>query len=224
MKPTRHAKRGFTLVELLVVIAIIGVLAAIILPAMHASREKARTATCVSNLRQIGLALGQYVNDFDGFLPHEDDNESRDRCWYFLIDPYLETRGLEPAEINEVKMCPGIRKGKDTRAEGYKMNSKLEDNENVPFRNIATVPKPSITVCIFDGETGGDNLKFKGRAHTKDQAGKGDFAKRHQGGGNILFLDWHVKWYSKKAVDSDSVKNDGKGVIFWDVIGELDGD
>ncbi len=222
MKVTRFAKRGFTLIELLVVIAIIGVLAAIILPAMHASREKARTATCLSNLHQIGLALSQYTNDFDGFLPHEDDNESRDQCWFFLVDPYLETRGLEEAEINEVKMCPGIRKGKEERPEGYKMNSKLEDNDIVRFRNIATVPKPSITVCLFDGTSGGGNIKFKGRAETKDQ--NGEFAKRHQGGGNILFLDWHIKWYSKKGVDSDSVKNDGKGVIFWDVIGELDGD
>jgi len=80
MKSNPVGKRGFTLIELLVVIGIIGVLAAILLPAMHAAREKARTAKCLSNLKQIGLALQQYTNDFGGSLPHEDDNFSPNSC------------------------------------------------------------------------------------------------------------------------------------------------
>src|SRR5580704_601587 len=58
-------RRGFTLIELLVVIAIIGILAAILFPVFASAREKARQITCLSNLRQIGLASLQYVQDYD---------------------------------------------------------------------------------------------------------------------------------------------------------------
>lgn len=61
--------RGFTLIELLVVIAIIAILAAILFPVFAAAREKARQTTCASNERQIGLALLQYVQDYDEVAP-----------------------------------------------------------------------------------------------------------------------------------------------------------
>jgi prepilin-type N-terminal cleavage/methylation domain-containing protein len=60
---------GFTLIELLVVIAIIAILAAILFPVFAAARERARTATCLSNLRQIGLANVQYLQDNDETFP-----------------------------------------------------------------------------------------------------------------------------------------------------------
>ena len=63
----RHA--GFTLIELLVVIAIIAILAAILFPVFARAREKARQASCTSNLKQIGLAVNMYATDFDGYLP-----------------------------------------------------------------------------------------------------------------------------------------------------------
>lgn len=62
-------KTGFTLIELLVVIAIIAILAAILFPVFARAREQARRTSCLSNLKQIGVAMAMYCSDYDGFLP-----------------------------------------------------------------------------------------------------------------------------------------------------------
>src|SRR5690242_14717153 len=83
-----HPQKGFTLIELLVVIAIIAILAAILFPVFAQAREKARQITCVSNEKQINLAVSMYVQDYDETYPFAWGYLGG---WYDTIDPYIKT-------------------------------------------------------------------------------------------------------------------------------------
>src|SRR5213596_1653099 len=93
---------GFTLIELLVVIAIIAVLAAILFPVFARARESARRATCTSNLRQLGLAVAQYLQDYDERFPSGQNwhgtSPAVDRGYYlgnrFQLLPYIKNESV----------------------------------------------------------------------------------------------------------------------------------
>jgi prepilin-type N-terminal cleavage/methylation domain-containing protein/prepilin-type processing-associated H-X9-DG protein len=96
---TRRTTRGFTLIELLVVIAIIALLAAILFPVFSRARENARRSSCQSNLKQIGLGLMQYTQDYDERYPIGTIDESLNsvywgRGWAANIMPYVKSTQL----------------------------------------------------------------------------------------------------------------------------------
>lgn len=83
-----NSRRGFTLIEVLVAITIIGLLIALLLPAIQASREAARRMSCVNNLKQYGIALNQYATDYGTFPPG--DSGSTHYSFHAILLPYLE--------------------------------------------------------------------------------------------------------------------------------------
>jgi prepilin-type processing-associated H-X9-DG protein/prepilin-type N-terminal cleavage/methylation domain-containing protein len=97
---------GFTLVELLVVIAIIGVLVALMLPAVQAARASSRRTQCASNMRQIGDAMLQYCDAHRGRFPlmrHDIEEEDVPKTWIYALAPYMES-------VDAIRLCPEDRK------------------------------------------------------------------------------------------------------------------
>ena len=91
LRQKRHTSHhAFTLIELLVVIAIIAILAAILFPVFQKVRENARRTTCASNMKQIGIAIVQYVQDSDEIYP-VGQNKNWDGAWPTLTQPYIKS-------------------------------------------------------------------------------------------------------------------------------------
>jgi prepilin-type N-terminal cleavage/methylation domain-containing protein/prepilin-type processing-associated H-X9-DG protein len=98
----KRTRKAFTLVELLVVIAIIGVLVALLLPAVQAARAAARRAHCANNMRQIGLAIHQYCDAHNGHFPlmmHDIDPKDLKQTWIYVLAPYMES-------VDAIRLCP----------------------------------------------------------------------------------------------------------------------
>ena len=112
-------RRKFTLVELLVVISIIAMLLCLLLPSLRRARDAARGIQCVSNLRNVGVAMAGYTTDYDGYFPPSYYGTTGwsdwKMSWMQLLGPYLGMKlgegqaGWELIPVNSVLACPSIK-------------------------------------------------------------------------------------------------------------------
>lgn len=154
MKPhtiSSRRKIGFTLIELLVVIAIIAILAAILFPVFARARENARRASCQSNLKQIGLAIMQYAQDYDEKMPivvsqttdsaltattglGQVAGQGSHWGWIEVIYPYVKSKGIY--------ICPSDAQQSIKKGSSYAMNRYLGWTSSLSPKQVASSSLP----------------------------------------------------------------------------------
>ncbi len=214
-------RRGFTLIELLVVIAIVAILAAILFPVFSAAREKARQTRCVANLKEIGLAMQMYCQDYDGMMvpwSYPDVNTGAWRIgvygWQELIKPYLAsktyTRWMESGttyfRYEDLFWCPSQKEvsrmmmGRAVSYVSYGINGNVSGFVIAPNGNAALWRVP-----LIDGINIPAQVMWvcdsPGHVVRRMSCGS-DIADRHNECANVLFVDGHVKGLRKEKICS----------------------
>lgn len=162
---TRHASlpvavvgHGFTLIELLTVIAIIGILAAIVIPVIGKVRESARNATCLSNLRQIGVAVILYANENRHIFPPASDANSDSLS--STLRPFMGAgKTVNNTNSNsETFICPSRGVVPDNPADFLRASysahlllfPNIHDNPSAPRYRIDTITRPGQIIMLAD--------------------------------------------------------------------------
>jgi len=177
-----NSRKAFTLIELLVVIAVIAVLGAILFPVFAKAREKAQQTTCMSNLRQIQLALTAYATDYDGVHCNDTGPAPSQIHWQTRVLPY--------AKDTQIFVCPAARwpypvefLGEEDIVKRSSYGRNAFDIGKHDSRQMFTADMMSVS------ETDAGAVI--------QMAGDMPAWYNHDGGVNIAYADGHVKWLSK---------------------------
>jgi prepilin-type N-terminal cleavage/methylation domain-containing protein/prepilin-type processing-associated H-X9-DG protein len=204
-------RRGFTLIELLVVIAIIAILAAILFPVFARAREKARQSSCLSNMKQLGLASLMYAQDYDeraclqyhhaGSADAETLLEPGGRSmWFVYLEPYVNNEQVLACPSDNYEriyaQSDGGRISVTDPVVSYGWNYILCYLQPV---KLAVFTEPASTIMLVEQ---GDSYPY-GRWFNQADAGMTQMPwkyGRHNGGANYTFWDGHAKWVTGERV------------------------